>query len=103
MSGKTPVRPAQGGLYIEIHAKPRAGKTRLDGIHDGALKVHLAAPPTDGEANGELLRFLAKLLGLPKSSLELVSGAGSRHKRVFARDATAAEAEKALGCPGERE
>jgi uncharacterized protein (TIGR00251 family) len=46
------------------------------------LEVRVAAAPTDGAANEELIGLLAKALGIPKSAAELVSGHTSRHKRV---------------------
>ena len=63
-------------------------------MHGDSLKIQIAAPPVDGEANAELLRFLAKLFGVPKSRTSLVSGDTGRHKRVRIDgiDAAAAEA-----------
>ncbi len=52
------------------------------GWHGEALKVRLAAPPVDGAANEELLRYLAERLGMPKANVRLLSGGGSRRKRV---------------------
>ena len=40
-----------GGVEIAVHAQPRASRSRLVGEHDGRLKVQLAAPPVEGEAN----------------------------------------------------
>ncbi|MBX3604355.1 MAG: DUF167 domain-containing protein [Piscinibacter sp.] len=54
----------------------------VDGLHDGALRVRLAAPPVDGRANDALLRWLAGELGLPRRALALVRGAGARRKAV---------------------
>jgi len=61
-------------------------------MRDGALLVRVAAPPEKGKANEELRACLAKSLGLPKSSVEFVSGAASRRKRL----SLPAEAETAL-------
>jgi uncharacterized protein (TIGR00251 family) len=44
------------------------------------LMVKLAAPPVDGKANTELVRFLAGVLGCPKSQVQLLRGEGSRQK-----------------------
>lgn len=67
---------------LEIHAKPRAKKSELRGVREGALDVALAAPPVDGAANEELVRFLAEALGLPKRSVRLLRGESSRTKLV---------------------
>lgn len=85
MPDKSPFSASPDGVYLDVWAQPRASKTRVSGIHDGALKIQLAAPPVDGEANDELIRFLAKTLGIPKNALELTQGTGSRKKRVFVK------------------
>ncbi len=57
----------------------------LAGLHDDALKVKLTAPPVNNAANRMSIKFLAKALGVPKSSLEIVSGHTSRNKQVLLR------------------
>jgi uncharacterized protein len=54
----------------------------MERLPDGTLRVRLAAPPVDGAANTALLRFLADALNLPRSRLEISSGATSRRKRI---------------------
>lgn len=71
-----------GGVEIALHIQPRASRTEVVGAHGDALKIRLAAPPVDGEANEELVRFLAKRLGLPKSAVTIVRGATGRKKVV---------------------
>lgn len=53
---------------------------------EGALKLRVAAPPVDGKANSEVCRYLAKLLGLPQTKVEVVRGASGRDKVVLIRD-----------------
>ncbi|MEW5850378.1 MAG: DUF167 domain-containing protein [Myxococcota bacterium] len=72
------------GVTISVYVKPRASRTRITGVHGDALAIQLAAPPVDGEANLELISFLAKALKVPRSSVELVAGQTSKHKRVRA-------------------
>ena len=71
-----------GGVELALHIQPRASRTELAGVHGDALKIRLAAPPVDGEANEELVRFLAKRLGVAKSSVTIVAGGTGRRKRV---------------------
>ena len=52
------------------------------GVHDGRLKVQLAAPPADGLANRALKRLLSSILSVPTAQIELVSGASSRKKNL---------------------
>jgi uncharacterized protein (TIGR00251 family) len=67
---------------ITVRVTPRSSKDEVIGWADGVLRVRLRAPPIDGRANEALCRYLASLLGVAASSVEVVSGAGSRSKRV---------------------
>jgi len=69
-------------LILDIRVIPRASKTQIVGMHDGALKVRIAAPPVDGAANAELVKLLAKAFGVSKSSIEIISGETSKTKRI---------------------
>ncbi|AKU96766.1 hypothetical protein AKJ09_03430 [Labilithrix luteola] len=69
-----------GAVRIEVHAKPRAKKSRIVGIRGDAVEVSLAAPPVDGAANEELVRTLAKVLDVAKRQIQFVRGEGSRTK-----------------------
>ncbi len=72
----------QGDCLLHVMVVPRAARSRVVGEHDGRLKVHLAAPPVDGEANQELLRMLSELLNISRSKVELVSGFGGKRKTI---------------------
>ena len=85
-----------GGATIDVRVSPRAGRTELAGMRDGALLVRISAPPVEGAANSELLTFLARVLRVPKSRLTLVSGDRSRAKRVRVSGVTAAALESLL-------
>jgi uncharacterized protein len=61
---------------------PRASRSRVVGLHDGRLKVTLAAPPVDGEANAELCATLAKALGVPKRAVRISHGEHNKHKTL---------------------
>ena len=76
------IRAVEGGVTVRVRVKPRASKSRVLGEKEGALEVAVAAPPVDGEANAELIRTLAKHLGVPRSAVTLEAGEASRQKRV---------------------
>lgn len=76
------LKRSAGRLLVEVKVIPGAARSEAAGLRDGALLVRVAAPPEKGKANEELRACLARALGLPKSSVELVSGAASRRKRV---------------------
>ena len=67
---------------IALHVLPRARATAVAGRHGDAVKIRIAAPPVDGAANAELLRFLAARLGVPATRLTIVAGARGRRKTV---------------------
>jgi uncharacterized protein (TIGR00251 family) len=87
---------APGGVMLEILVQPRASRTRAIGEHDGRLKVQLAAPPVDGEANAALIEFLADALGARRADVRIVRGDTGRRKTVQVAGATAAAAIAAL-------
>ena len=70
------------GVTFSVRVSPRAKKTALLGVHDGALKLSLTAPPVDGVANAALIEFLAKALAVPRSAVQIQSGHTARLKRV---------------------
>lgn len=90
------IRKTPDGVELALQIQPRASRTEVVGAHGDALKIRLAAPPVDGEANEELVRFLAKTLGVPKSAVTIVSGATGKRKRVRVVGVTAAQASERL-------
>ena len=63
-----------------MRVQPRADRTGVHGVREGALVVKLSAPPVEGKANEALRRTLADLLGLAPSAVELQQGARGRDK-----------------------
>jgi len=84
------------GVRLEVLVQPRASRTRVAGEHAGRLKIQLAAPPVDGEANAALVAFLAEALGVRRADVSLERGETGRRKTVRVRGADAARA-AALG------
>jgi uncharacterized protein len=83
-------RDANGSVVVRVHLVPNASSTQIDGLHDGALKLRLHAPPVDGKANAALVRWLATALNVARTDVELLRGHTARRKelRVSARAAT---------------
>jgi uncharacterized protein len=77
------LRPAPGGCELLVHVAPNAARTACAGLHDGALRVRLAAPPIDGRANAALTRWLARSLDLAPRDVVFVSGETGRRKRLW--------------------
>ncbi|ADE16811.1 protein of unknown function DUF167 [Nitrosococcus halophilus Nc 4] len=72
----------QDALIIQIRLQPRASCDEIIGPHGDRLKVRITAPPVEGKANADLIRFLAKTFRVSKSQVRLLSGATGRDKRV---------------------
>ncbi|MGE0128584.1 MAG: DUF167 domain-containing protein [Blastocatellales bacterium] len=85
-----------GAVTFAVRVQPRASKSGVAGELDGAIKIRLAAPPVDGEANEELIRFLAKLFGLPRANVSLISGSTSKNKVVKISGISPNDAERKL-------
>lgn len=65
-----------------VRVIPRSSRQKVELQPDRVLKVWLHAAPTDGQANRALCEFLAKSAGVAPSAVAIVSGAGTRTKRV---------------------
>lgn len=85
-----------GAVRFEVHARPRAKKSKVVGERGDAVEIALAAPPVEGAANEELVRFVGKVLGLPKRDVVLVRGDTSREKLVAVRGLSVADVEARL-------
>lgn len=85
-----------GTFVIALKIIPKAHKNEIVSWENNVLKIRLSAVPEKGEANAELIRFLAKRLEISPSGIELVHGAQSRHKRISISGITQEEMLKKL-------
>ena len=95
------VRALSGGVTLSVHVQPGASRTEAVGIHGHALKIRVAAAPADGAANDELRRFLAHRCDVSFSAIQILSGKGSREKRVFVNGRTVAQVRDLFQLPAE--
>lgn len=101
---RSPVQDSPEGSVLTIHVQPKASKTEYVGVHGDALKFRVAAPPVKGAANEALCAHLAERFSLSKKAVVLLSGQGSRHKRVQLRGITVSQVHEVLGlAQGDRE
>lgn len=70
-------------IALNIHVQPRSSRNRVAGIHGGAVKVCVTAPPVDNKANTAVVEFIAELFGVPKTTVSIKSGRQGRHKKVL--------------------
>jgi len=71
-----------GRWRLRLAVQPGARTTGSVGVHDGCLKLRVAAPPVDNRANDEIVRWLARRLGVPRAQLRIAAGEGARRKSV---------------------
>ena len=87
MSRKYILHSGQRGSALAVRITPRASRNQIVGVlNDGTIKVHLASEPADEELNVELVGYLAEVLGVPKSRVEIVAGENGRDKLVSILD-----------------
>jgi uncharacterized protein (TIGR00251 family) len=83
-------------LRLSLRVSPRSSRPGIGGWREGAdgrreLEIRVAAAPADGAANDEVIRLLAKAIGVQRSAVAITSGATGRLKMVEI-DGVAAEA-----------
>jgi uncharacterized protein (TIGR00251 family) len=71
-----------GILTFQVRVVPRASRSEIVGEHDGALRVRIAAPPVDGAANEELVRLLARKLGVSHNAIMITGGHTAKLKQL---------------------
>lgn len=84
------------GVSIRVKVQPRASKNQVAGFMEGAVKLRLTAPPVDGAANKACCEFLAGLLGVAKSRVEITQGQTGRNKTIRIEGISAAAVLKKL-------
>jgi uncharacterized protein (TIGR00251 family) len=85
------------GTSFSIRVHPRAKKNEIIGELGDALKVSLTAPPVEGKANVACIEFFANLLKVPRSSVTIAAGEGSRNKVIRVSGLSAEEVRQRLG------
>ena len=87
----------QKGSALAVRVTPRASRNEIvELLEDGTIKVRIAAPPSDNEANAALINFLSEVLGIPKSRLDIVAGASGRDKLIAIVDMDAETAHQRI-------
>lgn len=85
------------GSALAIRVTPRASSNQIvEILTDGTVKIRLTAPPVEGKANEELIRFLSKILDVAPSRIEIVAGATGRDKLVSILDLDVDEVQKKI-------
>jgi uncharacterized protein len=94
-----PLAASGDDLVVALWVTPGAQRSCVTGVRAGRVAVTVAAPAREGRANDELVAFLAKLLGVPRTAVDLVAGTRSRRKVARIRGIGIAEARARLRPP----
>lgn len=87
----------RSGSAIRVRITPRMAKNEVFQIlEDGTVKIRLTAPPVDGKANIELTKFLAEVLNIPESDIDIVAGQTKREKLISILNLSTDQVDKRL-------
>lgn len=77
-------KPEAGGQSVRLRLRVSAGasRRRILGVHGGALKLSVKAPPEKGKANRDVLELVAETFSLSPSDVTIVLGETSPDKIV---------------------
>ena len=95
----SPLERTSDGIRLRLRVQPRASRTEVAGPHGDALRIRLSAPPVDGAANAELVRYVAELLEVARSAVVITAGHAGRRKTIEVRGVAPQRAAVALGLP----
>jgi len=84
------------GIRVDVLVQPRASRPRLGPVHGDRVKIAVTSPPVDGEANAAVIELLARILGVSRGAIEVVSGHTGRRKTIAIRGVDAATFRAAL-------
>ncbi len=82
------IKDRSGNVELCVYCQPRASNTEIVEWHNDALKVRLAAPPVEGQANIQLCNFISQYLGVARQDVRILSGKNARKKRVLIKGMT---------------
>ena len=90
------IKDRSGNVELRVYCQSRASKTEIVGWHGDVLKVRLAAPPVEGQANSELCKFMSQYFGVAQQDVQILSGKHARQKRIFIKGMTAQDVQARL-------
>jgi uncharacterized protein len=90
------VRETKDGLVFRIKVTPRSSRCEIAGVQDGVLKLKITAPPVEGKANEECIRYLSDAIGVKRNQVTIIGGHKSRIKTIAVKDMVVGELEEFL-------
>lgn len=93
------LKETRNGVIVPIKVIPKAHRDEMIGWENLEVKIRIKAVPEKGNANEALLRFIAKHFAVSLSSVTLISGENSRHKRICISGLTSKQVMEKLPTP----
>ena len=90
------IQSQKNGIALQVYVQPRSSRTKIAGMHGGAIKVWVAAPPVENKANGAVILLFADLFRVPKSAVSITNGLQGRRKTVQVENLSLEAAQKTL-------
>jgi len=85
------------GAAITVRVTPRTARDEIhDILDDGTIKIRLTAPPVEGKANKELVKFLSSILDVPPSAIEILAGQSGHDKLLSIMGLSSQEVQKKI-------
>lgn len=85
------------GAAITVKVIPRSSRNEIAGVQeDGTIRIRLTAAPVEGQANKALVEFLAEILDIAKSKIEIIGGLSGRNKLITILDLDAMTVQKKI-------
>jgi uncharacterized protein (TIGR00251 family) len=96
-SRKFHLHDSRRGSALAVRVTPRASRNEITEIQsDGTVKVRLTAPPVEGDANKALITFMAEVLGVAPTKLDIVAGLSGKDKLISVLDMDKEEVHRRL-------
>jgi uncharacterized protein (TIGR00251 family) len=76
------IKNSSDGIIFTLRVVPRSSRCEITGIQNDALKLKITAPPVEGKANEECIRFLSDKLGIKKNRITIKAGHKSKNKII---------------------
>ncbi|MFD0966573.1 DUF167 family protein YggU [Seminibacterium arietis] len=86
MESQKPIEKQGNNLKLRVFLQPKASRDEIVGLHNDELKIAITAPPSEGQANAHLIKFLSKTFKVAKSAVILKKGELNRHKQLLILD-----------------
>jgi uncharacterized protein (TIGR00251 family) len=88
-------------VSLAVYVTPKAGRDELAGWRGSELAVRVTTAPEGGKANAAVCKVVARVLGVPKTSVKVARGEISRHKVLTIDGVDEVQMRAVLGEPDE--